>query len=283
MYWENNTRVEKVSSVMSRDRWEEIKRYLHCNDNSSQLPLGDQNRDKLFKVRPVIDHLQKKFRALPKTQFLCVDEQIVPFKGKSGLKQYNPKKPHKWGYKLFVLCNEKGMVHNFEVYTGSIQPLADVPDLGASSNVVLRMTRDVPHGKGYLVFFDNWFASLPLLTTLAKFGIGALGTIRPNRFPGLNLPTDSVMKREGRGSYVEKEVNIDGFDVRAIKWYDNRGVALATTFDSAQPMSHVTRFDRTSASRVEVPCPRAVLTYNKFMGGVDLLDGLVSYYRIKIR
>lgn len=283
MYWAKNTQVEKVSSVMSRDRWEEIKRNLHCNDNTAQVAPGDPNRDKLFKVRPLIDSLQVKFRELPKTQFLCVDEQIVPFKGRSGLKQYNPKKPNKWGYKIFILCSSKGLVHNFEVYTGSIQPLPGAPDLGASSNVVLRMTQDVPQNKGYLVFFDNWFASLPLFTTLASVGIGALGTIRPNRFPGLELPADLEMKKKGRGYFVEKEVNVDGIEVRAMKWYDNRGVSLATTFDSAEPSTQVKRFDRKLAAQTEVTCPRAVITYNKFMGGVDLLDGLVSYYRIKIR
>ncbi|KAJ8887651.1 hypothetical protein PR048_013869 [Dryococelus australis] len=35
--------------------------------------------------------------------------------------------------------------------------------------------------------------------------------------------------------------------------------------------------------QTEVSCPRVVQTYDKFMGDVDLLDGLVSYYRIKIR
>ena len=34
---------------------------------------------------------------------LRIDEKMVPFKGKSGLKQYNLQKPNKWGYKLYVL------------------------------------------------------------------------------------------------------------------------------------------------------------------------------------
>ena len=91
------------------------------------------------------------------------------------------------------------------------------------------------------------------------------------------------MKTEGRGSYTDKEVPINGIDVSSVKWYDARDVALATTiFDSAQPTSQVTRFDRRSVRCVEVPYHQAVITYNKFMGGVDLPDGFMSYYRIYI-
>lgn len=39
--------------------------------------------------------MQAKFQALSNPQMLSVDEQIVPFKGKLGLKQYNPKRPYK--------------------------------------------------------------------------------------------------------------------------------------------------------------------------------------------
>ncbi|CAF4935193.1 unnamed protein product [Pieris macdunnoughi] len=34
---------------------------------------------------------------------------------------------------------------------------------------------------------------------------------------------------------------------------------------------------------LDVPCPKAVLIYNKYMGGVDLLDAMLGFYRIKIR
>lgn len=43
------------------------------------------------------------------------------------------------------------------------------------------------------------------------------------------------------------------------------------------------RWDRNAKASIEVKCPQMVKTYNKFMGGVDLLDGLISYHRIHIR
>ena len=67
--------------------------------------MEDANCDRLFKIRPLLDHLLPIYQQLPQQQVLCIDEQMVPFKGRSVLKQYLPMKPHKWGYKLFVLCD----------------------------------------------------------------------------------------------------------------------------------------------------------------------------------
>ncbi|XP_063216905.1 piggyBac transposable element-derived protein 3-like isoform X2 [Bacillus rossius redtenbacheri] len=230
LFWGRSTRVEKVADVMSRNRWEEFKSNLHFNDNSQCPSVTDPNRDHLFKTRPLIDSLQDRFKQIPiEEQMLCIDEQIVPFKGKSYLKQYNPNKPHKWGYKIFVLCNSKGLVHNFEVYTGCITPAEDMPDVGKSSNVVLRLIQHIVCDENYLFYFDNWYSSPALFVSLANLGFAALGTIRTNRFPGLEFSSDKEMKKRGRGAVEEKEAQIDGVPIRAIKWYDNKGVTLATT------------------------------------------------------
>ena len=108
---------------MARDRWEAIKASLHFNDNSKIPSQDDPDRDRLFKVHPVIEFFLPKFQTLPQDQMLCVDEQKVPFKGASSLKQYIPKKPHKWGYKIFILCDTKGIVYNFKIYSGKINPV----------------------------------------------------------------------------------------------------------------------------------------------------------------
>ncbi|XP_071440054.1 piggyBac transposable element-derived protein 3-like [Hetaerina americana] len=256
MYWGAHTKLNEVSSVISRNRFEDIKSKLHFNDNANMVDKDSPLNDRLFKIRPIYDHVVKKFQAIPQSGVLCVDEQIVPFKGKSTLKQYNPKKPYKWGYKIFVLGDTKGLVHNFEVYTGKITPLPGVTDIGASGNVVLNLVSILESNKNFTLYFDNWFTLLALLIELHKKGVSSLGTVRCNRIPGCILLPDKELKKRGRGSIDEKEATVDGVSVRVVKWFDNRPVTLMGTFGSAHPMGTVQRWDKKGKGKVEVQCPK---------------------------
>nr|CAH7723240.1 unnamed protein product [Callosobruchus chinensis] len=102
------------------------------------------------------------------------------------------------------------------------------------------------------------------------------GTIRINRFQGCTFSSDRQMKRRGRGCYEEKQASIEGIEIRAIKWFDNKGCSLTT-------VERWDRWDRLERKKIVVPKPQAVDIYNRFMGGVDLLDGQIAYYRISIR
>ena len=92
MYWNKTTRIERSSTMMTCNRWEAIKNHLHFNNNDIILP---DNIDKLFKIHHLLSSLLTKFQSTPIDEQLSLDEQIVPFKGKSSLKQYNPNKPKK--------------------------------------------------------------------------------------------------------------------------------------------------------------------------------------------
>jgi len=96
---------------------------------------------------------------VPKEEHLSMDEQILPFKGRSCLRQYNPQKTHKWRYKLWLHCGATGFAYDFEVYTGkSDNNLFDGEEYGgASGNVVVRMARSIPDHVNHKLFYDNYF------------------------------------------------------------------------------------------------------------------------------
>ena len=100
MYWTSETKVRNVANIMARNRWEFIKKYLHFHDNSLIFEQDPANPNRLFKIQPVIDHLRPKFQSIPQQQVLCYDDQMIPFKGHSALKQYMPKKNIQMGIQI---------------------------------------------------------------------------------------------------------------------------------------------------------------------------------------
>lgn len=283
MFWSNSSRISHVADVMPLARWEAIKKFLHFSDNNCQ-PMRDMaDYDELYKIRPFLNHILTKLKQLPMRETLSVDEQMVPFKGKSRIKQYLPSKPRKWGYKILVLAGSDGLPHNFEVYTGKAVHPPELPDVGASGNVVLRLAEPIPKNRNFKLFFDNWFSSVPLMLVLSQQGIHCLGTVRSNRLPGSSMTPDADLKKRGRGSFQEKTACLGNTQLHAVKWYDNRPVTLLSSYIGAHPVSHVDRWDRSQKKKIKVPCPAAVSTYNQHMGGVDLLDSLIALYRTNIR
>lgn len=170
--------------------------------------------------------------SLEKFQTIPMDEQIIPFKG------YNPKKPKRWGYKIFVLSENRGMVYNFEVYTGQISPCWPTRHSG---NIVLSLSRLIPDNTSHKLFFDNWFSSVDLQMILEKRKIHCISTVRANGLPGCSSSTDTDMKKKGRGTFEEKETMLNGVPLRVVKWYDNRATSLLSTFASANPTTTVMR------------------------------------------
>lgn len=174
---------------------------------------------------------------------MCVDEQICSTKARITMKRYNPKKPHKWGYKIYVLCGVTGFAYKFEIEIRVENiVLPREPDLSASSIVVMRMARDIPKYQNYKLYFDNYFTSLPLLGHLAKEGILSLGTVRRNRIPNCKLPTDKEVSKKERGYSKEFVADVDGIDISNVIWKDNKVVTMVSTFVGEIPKSQIRRY-----------------------------------------
>lgn len=210
---------------------------------------------------------------------------MIPTKSKtSGMRQYNSKKPHKWGYLNYVLSGASGFSYDFDIFTGkrtSDLP-ENCPDLGASGNVVTRLVDTVPKNLNYKLFIDNWYTSLPLMAHLHSNGILPLGTIQLNRAKDINLSPKELLK-QSRGYCVEKCTEINEVELSVTSWVDNKVVNLCSTYVGKEPMDMAKRFSKLQKKKIDVPRPKAVEIYNKYMGGVDLLDAMLGFYRIQIR
>lgn len=279
-YWSKELRYPQIADIMTLKKYELIRRYLHFTDNN------DMNDDRYFKVRPILEGIRRNCLNLTEEGKYSVDEMMVPYKGTraGSRRQYLPKKPKKWGFKMFVRAGVSGLIYDFLPYAGEDtfrnRTFTDYENsLGLGAKVVLGLCKTIKN-KPSTVYFDNFFTSLELIRHLREeYGILSLGTIKNNRLRSCQekIISDKALAKKGRGASQQLVCNHNKLAV--VKWIDNKVVTLASSFVDCHPKEKVKRYSKEVKSRVDVECPQIVKQYNAHMGGVDLADMLVSLYR----
>lgn len=279
MYYKRNLQIP-LATQLPRDRFFKLRNYMHLVDN---LRISEEHKklNKLWKVQPAIEALLKKCRTLPHTKHLSVDEQMIPFTGTSSLRQYVKNKPNPVGLKNFILATPQGLVLDFFVYQGaSTWPSGKPePELGIGGSVVKRLTENVT--PGHTIFMDRYFTSCALFEFLREKSIRGVGTIMNCRVPAVvkqKLKTDKALLANGRGAF--QELVREDKSMALMKWMDNRSVLVLSSAEGSQPVTEVKRWDKKANKYVVIPRPNVITAYNNSMGGVDLNDRMISYYRI---
>lgn len=269
---------------MTINRFEKIRQFLHFNENSTTLPPTDPNADKLFKLRPFIEVIRQRFLSVPMEEHLSLDEQMCAIKTRHHVRQYMPLKPKKYEFKFFVLCGRSGYRYDFEMYVGASNAAVEAEcDFGATINVVLRLTQTVPSRVGHKIFFDNFYTALPLLVPLHSRGIHVLGTVRKNRIINSPLTNDKIVNKSHRGFMEGYVTQFRGCPLSVVQWKDNKTVVLLSSFLGIEPKTTVERYDRQKKLRQNIDTPHVILHYNRHMGGVDLLDGIMLKCKMSMR
>ncbi|CAG4960851.1 unnamed protein product [Colias eurytheme] len=132
-------------------------------------------------------------------------------------------------------------------------------------NVVIKLSRAIPRRMNHIVYFDNFYTSLPLMYYLAKQGIWCLGTVQRNRLgKSCKLPTKQqvMAKSVERGSYEEYVTSYNGIEISSVSWKDNRQVTLLSTYVGAEPVSTIERYDKVEKRKKFIQCPKVVKEYN---------------------
>ena len=205
---------------MRRTRFGQILSNLHVNDNAAIL---DGTKDNLYKLPPLIDMMNNNYVKLYNVS-QSVDESMILFKGRHLIKQYNPMKLIKHGYKMFVRADMDGYISKFDEYQGKVTDANETstPDdnegnkFGLGKQVVQTMVMDLLK-KSNKVYFDNFFTSVPLMEYLKENGVNAADTVRLNRKA---RPID--MENDLDRGECDHRVSKDGLTV--FKWQDNKPV-----------------------------------------------------------
>ena len=159
-----------LRSVMTRDRFFAILRFLHVAENLVAIQRGEPGHDRAYKIRPMIRSLVAAWQAAYSIEkAVSIDECMIAFKGHVFMLQYMPKKPNKWGLKGWVMAGyETGYAYNWALYTGKEEGGAEATGLG--QRVVVGLTDCLP--TGHVVFYDNFFSSVTLTKALENKGLG---------------------------------------------------------------------------------------------------------------
>ena len=119
-YWgvENLIGNDGIQNTMTQNYFCEILQNLHFADNRK-----DGKTDKAFKIRPLIGCLNSKFsEVLSNDSEQSIDEHMVKFKGRSGMKLYIKSKPITWGFKFWFRCLSKfGYLYQMDICLGRKQ------------------------------------------------------------------------------------------------------------------------------------------------------------------
>ncbi|KAL5510009.1 hypothetical protein EMCRGX_G005473 [Ephydatia muelleri] len=258
------------SSIMSRDRFLLLLKFLHLANNTRMAAKGQRGYDTLFKVRHLLTTLIARYKdSYRMKKEVSVDESIIAYKGRLSFLQYMPKKPHKWGMKAWVLAEaETGYTWNFHLYTGKEE--ARPAGLPLGTHVVIDLVKDLA-GKGHHIYFDNFYTSPQLCKALLTRGFGSCGTVRLDR---KEIP-DSFKRtvvQTGEVAYYK-----DGH-VLGLKWKDKRVVSLLTTIHDESMVTKSRRMKGAPNGIQVIDKPYGIDEYNKYMGGVDKAGQLVQYY-----
>lgn len=279
-YWSKSDVLSTpfFAKCMSRDRFWILMNFFHLSDNRLMPGRKSPSYSPINKLGSLYHMLVFRFQKIyiPHQQ-VSVDEGMVPWKGNLSFKVYQKDKPKKYGMKAYMLCDStNGYVVKFKLYTGKYEVDSEG---GKTYNLVMDFMKAYEH-QGYHIFMDNFYASPELFVNLWGRYIGATGTLRVRRkgVPAeLKSKTISGRKME-KGEM--KVMNNQGI-MLGVRYEDRKSVLLLSTVEDVQLEEVESRKKRWDGEVVRRP--RLVNQYNKYMGGVDRADQLLSYSPFKVK
>jgi len=194
---------------------------MHFNNNDHVVTY--QGPSKLFKIYPVLSHLNTEFKSLYLPgQNIAIDESLTLWRGRLSSKQYIPLQSSKFGIKSYELYeSSSGYLWSFIIYTGKdtvFQTAFISDDTNKTAAFVLSLVEPLLK-KGRTLWMDNFYNPPALAQRLKTLKTDCVGTLRLSR---KDFPQSSIF-RTGVRSEVERPKRSDNdFNLR---WRENKNEA----------------------------------------------------------
>ena len=187
-YWKTSEgyNLDFWKKRMSRNRFQLILRFLHFNNE-------EQVDGRLSKINLLSQHFNETMDRIYKPRRkLCIDKAMVLWRGRLVFRQYVKNKRHKYGIKLYELCEPDGIILRVKIYAGKFDALSG---RNHTSNVVLALMNDFLN-RGHELYMDNYYNSVGLAKDLTSKSTYVCGTLRFDRKVN---PTNLVKKKLKQG------------------------------------------------------------------------------------
>lgn len=183
---------------------------------------------------------------------VCVGEQLVAFKGRCKFRQHVPRKPTKYGIKIWVMCDvATSYALGMQIYTG--KPKETSQEVNQGMRVALDLTEGL---RGHTVTCDTFFTSFALAEELLRRELALVGAIKRTK---PELPPQLLAARQRQ---ILSSVFAFTKTTMAVCYVPKRGKNILLLS---------TKHRKPAVSNREKQ-PAAILDYNKCKGSVDNLD-----------
>lgn len=132
-------------------------RFFHINDNSL-----DTKADRLYKIRPIVDLLNKKFLLFYNVgKVITLDECMIKYNGRLIFKQFIMVKPVKFGVKGFLLCNSDNYYcYKFIIYIGkedkeTVNKAKKQKQYNSTERMIIKITDSIIN-KNKILYMDSY-------------------------------------------------------------------------------------------------------------------------------
>ncbi|XP_048488004.1 piggyBac transposable element-derived protein 4 [Plutella xylostella] len=252
----------EFTNTMTYDRFMLLNKCLHFQDNdlvdSREMTKSEA---KLFKLKPVIDHLNDKFASLFSLgQNVALDESLTKWKGSSDINVFSRSSSASIGIKVYELCDcHTGYLWRFEAKTES-----DTTPVETSS-IMLRLLRGL-EDRGHTIWMDSNYSSPLLARELKAHGFDCVGPLRTNK----QYVPKQVKKLENSDLKPNEIVGYTSGDVDVLAWRDRKIVTLISTYHGLA-----------TVEAGDIRKPAVVCDYVNWISKVDRKDQMLSAHPIE--
>ena len=257
---------EIFAATMSYNRFAFLIHFLELDDKETRRQRWRE--DKFAAIREFFMKItENNGRCRNPSPYVSVDETLYPYRGRTGMKQYNPSKPGKYGLLYLNLCNAKIR------YTYSTVPYAGIPEvIGANDYYITGCDEHTKwlvnnfqiYGtlQGRNISLDRYFTSVTLAERCLERNITIVGTPKSDR-KGIPKEMKGVADREEKSTVFcysedEKKMLLSYID----KKKKGKKNILALT----------TMHNQVKLSVDERKKPHALVFYDHTKGGLDVAD-----------